>query len=295
MTVRGPYGHFTEVRLKYPALLSGVQVGGQMKLTYTQALAELCLPVRAEMSAGELAKMAQNPVGNLASVPFRNNTNFNTAPLSGTQNILNIQPVIRIDVKKDWNITTRTIMPLIWQPASVPGQGNTFGLGNIQLSAFLSPSESGPGGLIRGAGAIVQMPTNTDDVLGNKNWGLRPTAVVLKLEKGSPWVYGALFNNIWSLSSDKQGGRYNNFLLQPFLNYNFPGGLYLTTSPIITANWEAASDQRWTVPVGGGIGKIFHLGKLPVNTQLSGYYNVVHPDEDPNWQLRLQVQFMFPK
>jgi hypothetical protein len=255
----------------------------------------LALPAHAALSAEELAKLAQNPVGNLISVPLQNNTNFNTGPLSGTQNILNIQPVIPIEVNKDWNIITRTILPLIWQPEFLPGKGSSFGLGDIQLSAFLSPASPGPGGLIWGAGAIVQMPTNTDDVLGNKNWGLGPTAVVLKLEKGSPWVYGALFNNIWSLSSDKQGGRYNNFLLQPFLNYNFPGGMYLTTSPIVTANWEAASDQRWTVPLGGGIGKIFHLGRLPVNTQFGAYYNVVHPDDGANWQLRLQVQFMFPK
>jgi hypothetical protein len=259
------------------------------------ALAALCLPAQATMSAEELAKLAQNPVGNLVSVPLQNNTNFNTGPLSGTQNILNIQPVIPIEVSKDWNLITRTIMPLLWQPEFVPGQGDTFGLGDIQLSALLSPAQPGPGGLIWGAGAIVQMPTNTSDVLGNKNWGLGPTAVVLKLEKGSPWVYGGLFNNVWSLSSDKQGGRYNNFLLQPFVNYNFPGGLYLTSSPIVTANWEADSSQRWTVPIGGGIGKIFHLGKLPVNAQLGGYYNVVHPDDGASWQLRLQVQFMFPK
>jgi hypothetical protein len=259
------------------------------------ALAALCLPAQATMSAEELAKLAQNPVGNLVSVPLQNNTNFNTGPLSGTQNILNIQPVIPIELNKDWNLITRTIMPLLWQPEFVPGQGDTFGLGDIQLSALLSPAQPGPGGLIWGAGAIVQMPTNTSDVLGNKNWGLGPTAVVLKLEKGSPWVYGGLFNNVWSLSSDKQGGRYNNFLLQPFVNYNFPGGLYLTSSPIVTANWEAESSQRWTVPIGGGIGKIFHLGKLPVNAQIGGYYNVVHPDDGANWQLRLQVQFMFPK
>ena len=97
------------------------------------------------------------------------------------------------------------------------------------------------------------------------------------------------------MSSDKAGGAYNNGLLQPFLNYNFAGGAYLTSAPIITADWEAPSGQRWTVPVGGGIGKIFHLGKLPVNTQLSAYYNVVHPDDGANWQLRFQVQFMFPK
>ncbi len=260
------------------------------------ALAALSSPgARAELSAEELAKIAQNPVGAMISVPLQNNTNFNTGPLSGTQNILNIQPVIPVTLDKEWNLITRTIMPLIWQPEFLPGQGSTFGLGDIQLSGMVSPAEPGPGGLIWGLGAIAQMPTNTSDELGNKNWGLGPQAVVLKLEKGSPWVYGALVNNVWSLSSDKQGGRYNNFLLQPFVNYNLPGGLYFNTGPVITANWEAPSDQRWTVPLGMGVGKIFHLGKLPVNTQLGGYYNVVHPDDGANWQLRLQVQFMFPK
>ena len=108
-------------------------------------------------------------------------------------------------------------------------------------------------------------------------------------------VYGALVNNIWSLSSNKQGGSYNNGLIQPFLNYNYSDGTYLTTSPIITANWKADNSERWTVPLGGGVGKIFHIGKLPVNTQLSAYYNVVKPDDAANWQLRVQVQFMFPK
>ncbi len=252
-------------------------------------------PARAEMSAEELAKLAQNPVGNLVSVPFQNNTNFNVGPRDGTQNILNIQPVYPIEVDKDWNIITRTILPLIWQPGFVAGQGTEFGLGDIQLSAFLSPSTPGADGLIWGAGAIVQMPTNTDVRLGNKNWGLGPTAVVLRIRPGDPWVYGVLVNNIWSLSSDERGGAYNNGLMQPFLNYNFPGGLYLTTAPIVTVNWKADSGQQWTVPLGGGVGKIFHLGKLPVNTQLSAYYNVVHPDEGANWQLRAQVQLMFPK
>ena len=139
-------------------------------------------PANAEMSATELAKLAQNPVGNLVSVPFQNNTNFNVGPQSGTQNILNIQPVYPIEVNKDWNVITRTILPVIWQPEFAPGQGSSFGLGDIQLSAFVSPASPGPGGLIWGAGAIMQAPTNTDDTLGNKNWGMGPTAVVLKVE-----------------------------------------------------------------------------------------------------------------
>ena len=249
---------------------------------------------RAEMSAEELAKLAQNPVGNLISLPFQNNTNFNVGPLNGTQNILNIQPVIPIELNKDWNVITRTIMPLIWQPEFVAGQGRSFGLGDIQLTAFASPSNPGPDGLIWGAGPIIQMPTDTEQ-LGNKNWGLGPSFVILKMEKGSPWVYGVLLNNVWSLSSDKRGGSYNNGLIQPFVNYNFKEGFYLTSAPIATVDWKADSDQRWTVPLGGGVGKIFHLGRLPVNTQLSAYYNVIHPDNGANWQLRAQVQLMFPK
>jgi len=253
------------------------------------------LPARAKLSAEELARIAQNPVVAMVSVPLQNNTNFNTGPLSGTQNVLNIQPVIPVTINQDWNLITRTIVPLIWQPEFVPGQGSSFGLGDIQLSGMVSPAEPGAGGLIWGLGAIAQLPTNTGDELGNKNWGLGPQGVVLRLAKGSPWVYGALVNNVWSLSGSKQGGSYSNFLLQPFVNYNFPGGLYLNSVPIITANWKADGGQQWTVPLGLGVGKIFHLGKLPVNTQLGGYYNVVKPDDAANWQLRLQLQFMFPK
>ena len=260
------------------------------------ALGAVCsAAAHAEMSVEELAKLAQNPVGNLISVPFQNNTNFNYGPLDGTQNILNVQPVYPINVNKDWNVITRTIFPLLWQPAVAQGQDTTFGLGDTQFSAFLSPSEPGAGGLIWGAGAIAQLPTHTDSRLGNNNWGLGPTAVVLRLEKDNPWVYGALVNNVWSLDTNGSAPSYNNFLLQPFLNYNFPHGTYLTSAPIVTANWEAESGNQWTVPLGGGIGRIFHLGKLPVNTQISGYYNIIRPDNGPTFQLRVQVQVMFPK
>jgi hypothetical protein len=251
-------------------------------------------PASAELSAEQLAKLAQNPIANLVSVPFQNNTNFNVGPQSGTQDILNIQPVVPFELNKDLNLITRTIVPLIWQPGMAAGQGSEFGVGDLQLSAFVSPSEPGPGGLIWGAGAIVQMPTDSNG-LGNKNWGLGPTAVALHLKQGDPWVYGALVNNVWSLSSDGRGGSYNNFLLQPFVNYNLPGGVYINSAPLFTANWKADSSQRWTVPLGLGVGKIFHLGKLPMNMQLGGYYNIVRPDYGANWQLRFQVSFMFPK
>jgi len=249
--------------------------------------------VRAELSAEELAKISQNPVGNLISVPFQNNTNLNFGPEKGTQDVLNIQPVVPIEISDDWNIITRTILPVIWQPAMGPGDSSVSGIGDLQFNAFLSPAK--PGEWIWGAGAIVQAPTQSNAKLGNDNWGLGPTFVVLHLAKGDPWVYGVLINNVWSTTSNKQGGAYSNGVIQPFVNYNFEGGLYLTSSPIATVNWKAAGGQQWTVPLGGGVGKIFHLGKLPVNTQISAYYNVAKPDFGPNWQIRAQVQLMFPK
>jgi hypothetical protein len=248
----------------------------------------------AELSAEELAKLAQNPVGNLISVPFQNNSNLNFGPEGGTQNILNIQPVIPIEIDKDWNIITRTILPIVWMPALSPDIGSKNGTGNIEFSALLSPAN--PGQWIWGAGPILQLPTNSSAELGNKNWGFGPEFVVLHLEHDDPWVYGAIVNNIWSLTSNKQGGSYSSGLIQPFANYNVPDGdgLYFTSSPILTVDWNA-NGQRWTVPLGGGVGKIFHIGKLPVNTQISAYYNVVKPDFGANWQIRAQVQLMFPK
>ncbi len=248
---------------------------------------------RAEMSSEELAKLAQNPVGNLVSVPFQNNTNFSFGPLDKTQNVLNIQPVYPIHVNTDWNVITRTILPLLWQPALVPGESSTFGLSDVQFSAFLSPAN--PGEFIWGVGAIAQLPTHTDDNLGNDRWGLGPTAVILRMSRGSPWVYGALINNVWSVNGSNSSPPINQMLLQPFVNYNFPSGTYLTSAPIITANWQANSGDTWTVPLGGGIGRIFHFGKLPVNSQIAAYYNVETPKFGADWQLRAQVQFMFPK
>ena len=144
-------------------------------------------------------------------------------------------------------------------------------------------------------GAVTQIPTHTDNRLGNDNWGLGPSFVAFHVEKGDPWVYGVVVNNIWSLSSRREGGSYNTGLVQPIINYNFPNGTYLTTSMMNTVDWKADKSQRWTVPLGGGIGHVFRAGKQAVNAQLSAYYNVVRPDNAPNWQLRAQVQFLFPE
>ena len=247
----------------------------------------------AEQSAEELAKKVQNPVADLISVPLQNNFNFNVGPEDGLQYVLNVQPVIPIKLNADWNLITRTIVPIISQPGFTRDQDRVNGIGDIQFTPFLSPRNSE--GLIWGVGPVVQFPTNSNDRLGNDRWGLGASAVALKMSKGSPWVYGALVNNIWSVSGYNSDPSYSNFLIQPFLNYNFSGGFYLSSAPIITANWKADSGDRWTIPLGGGAGKIVHLGRLPRKLQGQAYYNVATPDYGADWQLRLQVQFLFPK
>lgn len=248
-----------------------------------------------EDSIGEMAKAAQNPVAAMISVPFQNNINFDVGPEEKTQNILNIQPIIPFNLNENWNLITRTIIPVISQPKFASGQDRENGIGDIQFSAFLSPKQPGSGGWIWGAGVIAQLDTATDDRLGAERWGLGPSAVVLR--PAGAWVYGALINNIWDVGGDSDRDDINQMLIQPFVNYNFPNkpGRYLTFAPIITANWEADSGDKWTVPLGGGVGQIIKWGKTPVNLQASAYYNVESPKNGADWQMRLQAQFLFPK
>jgi len=243
-------------------------------------------------NAEELAKATQNPVSDLISVPFQNNIEFRVGPYKKTQNILNIQPVWPFRLNNRWNIITRTIFPLISRPAFYSTENRTFGLGDTLFTAFLSPKK--PGAFIWGLGPAILIPTATDKTLGSEKWGLGPSAVVLSMQ-GS-WVYGALINNLWSFAGNYSKDPINLFTLQPFINYNFNSGLYLTSSPIITANWKAdPSSNRWVVPIGGGIGKIFKLGNLPINAQIQGFYHIIRSELGAHWSLRLQLQLLFPK
>jgi hypothetical protein len=254
------------------------------------------LPAAAqENDATKLAKAVQNPVADLISLPFQYNANFGVGPEDDTQHVLNIQPVYPVNLNADWNLITRTIVPVISQPPFAAGQERENGVGDIQLSLFLSPVKPW-NGVIWGAGVIGQFPTASDDRLGQGKYGLGPTAVALKIT--GPWVVGGLINNIWSVGGDAGRDSVNQMLFQPFVNYNFPdhAGRYLTFSPIITANWKADSGNRWTLPVGLGVGQIMKVGGMPVNLQASAYYNVEKPDVvGADWQLRLQMALLFPK
>lgn len=239
-------------------------------------------------SESELARQTQNPVANLISVPFQDTTSYAVGPRERVQNVLNIQPVIPIGLGEDWNLITRTVLPIVSQPSFVREQQRQDGIGDTSISAFLSPQRPAFGGLTWGLGPALNVPTASDERLGSDRWGAGVTAVGL-FAKGQV-VAGALVSNVFGL----EGRSFSRFLLQPFVSYNFPQGWYATSSPIVTADWSR-SDDAWLVPVGGGLGKVQRIGKLPVNLSAQAFYHAEKPEFAGDWSTRFQVQLLFPR
>jgi hypothetical protein len=248
-------------------------------------------PPSAEQQAAELQKETQNPVANLISVPLQNNTNFNYGPFNRTQDVLNIQPVIPVHLTKDWLLINRIIQPIVWQPYPNQNTGGEYGLGDMNPTFFLSPAK--PGKLIWGLGPAFVIPTATSDITGQGQFSIGPSVVVLV--QPSHWTFGAITNNVWSVAGESGRAPVNQFLLQYFINYNMKKGWYLTSGPILTANWMASSGNVWTVPFGGGVGRIMKLGFQPVNISAQFYGNAVYPAGTSPWSMRLQLAFLFPK
>lgn len=247
----------------------------------------------AEGGSDDLQKAVQNPVANLISVPFQNNTNYQIGAHDRAGNTLNIQPVIPVDVSERLMVVSRIIVPVVYQPDTTATEGGTSGLGDANPTFYLAPAK--PGTLIWGIGPSFLLPTATQQVTGAGKWCAGGSAVVLV--QPSPWTIGALATNVWSFAGESDRPSVNLLTVQYFLNFNLNKAVYLTSSPILTANWKGSEGDRWTVPFGGGIGSIFKLGKQPMNGQVAAYYNVWRPDTTPTaqWQLRVQLAFLFPK
>ena len=235
---------------------------GYLSLTWLPVLAQEgeAPNTSGEASAAELAKQTQNPISDLISIPFENNFGFGAGADGEFRYDLIIKPVIPMSLGEKWNWINRLIMPISSQPnLGQDGIGEACGIGDVQYQGFLSPAK--PGKFIWGIGPVLEFPTASEDELGSEKWSAGAGFVALRMD--GPWVYGGLINNLWSYAGDGDRQNVNRMTLQPFVNYNLPKGWYLTSSPVMTANWEADSNEAWTIPIGGGLGRVVRIGKLP--------------------------------
>jgi hypothetical protein len=149
----------------------------------------LASPLRADDA--ELAKQAQNPIAALVSLPLQLNYDEKIGPAkNGDKWVMNVQPVVPFSIGADWNLISRTIVPLVKQEDIAPGTRSDSGIGDITQSFFFSPKQPTSGGWIWGAGPVLVLPTGTKERLTADKWGIGPTAVLLKQADG--WTYGAL-------------------------------------------------------------------------------------------------------
>ena len=258
--------------------------------------------LEAQSDESDLAQQSQNPVGNLVSLPFVNSTSFGIGPDDAMSNVLNIKPVYPVPMGKKWNLINRGVVPLIYQQEVIPVTGSASGLGDISYTGFFSPAQ--PGKVIWGVGPSLLLPTATDDSFASDK--LSAGAGVILLVNPGSWVLGFLAENVWSVAGDDDADEVSMLSFQVIMNYNLSNGWYLTSGPVITANWEAESDNRWTVPIGGGFGKIMRWGKQAVDGRIQAFYNVAQPEPGvaqlPNiqnqgdtWSLQVQIKLLFPK
>ena len=246
-----------------------------------------------------IIKASQNPVGNIAILPFQFNNNYAIGPYARYQFNMNFQPVVPFMLSKDWTLIARTILPVVYNPSNLPPQlcppngacGGTFGISDVQEQLFFAPKTK-PGEFIWGAGPIFQFPTATPQVLGSGQWSAGPAVVGLVMP--GPWVMGMLATQLWSVTGRAGAPSVSSGLFQPFVNYNVKGGWAITTAPIITVNYNAPGNQKWSVPIGGGGGKTFKIGDQTMQVNVLYYTFIQRPISTPQTNLRFVWSLLFP-
>lgn len=246
----------------------------------------------AQKSDEEIALAAQNPVAAMISLPLQYNYDQKIGPQEdGHKNFVDVQPVIPFSLNEDWNLISRTILPVVWQQDIFPGAGSQSGIGDITQSLFFSPKKPTADGWIWGAGPVFYLPTASDDLLGADKWGLGPTAVFLKQEHG--WTYGALANHIWSVGGSGKAD-INSTYLQPFLTYTMKTHTSFSVNTESTYNWEA---DQWSVPINLMVSQLLKVGQQRLQLQAGARYWADSPDDvgPHGWGARFTVTFLFPK
>lgn len=254
------------------------------------ALAQDAAPAPAE-SAQELAKKLSNPVSDLVSIPFQFNWEEGYGPDEALRTVINIQPVLPMQISPKWNMIARWIMPYVSQPEYL---GAGTGFGDVTFSTFFSPA--GASSLVWGVGPVLGLPMTSDPTLGGGKWTAGPTFVVMKIS--GPWLTGLLANQLWSYAdiSNVPRADVNQGFFQPFIGYCTPTGITYTLMSESTANWQAAdAADVWTVPVNFLVSKITKLGPFPFSVQGGAGVYLASPEGGPNWRLRANFVVMLPR
>lgn len=283
-----------EVIMRRISIAMAVTVFGATPLLAQAALDPSITAAKPADDAAALALQLANPVAALISVPLQFNFDGDIGPLVGDERqgeriTLNVQPVVPIRLNSEWNMISRTILPIVWQNNIVPGAGSQFGLSDTVQSLFFSPAV--PKGAIWGVGPVFLVPTGTDPLLSGGKWGAGPTGVVLK-QLGS-WTVGALANHIWSFAGNSARNDISTSFANPFISNAMKSGFTYAAVADITYDWKS---DRWTVPVSITASQVTKIGGQLVS--IGGglrYYLVSNENAPHGFAGRFSVTLLFPK
>ena len=255
------------------------------------AVVSVLMIVNVQANDAELAQELTNPIADLITIPIQMTYDQNIgSDDDGYKLQTNIQPVIPIDLSENWNLITRTIVPVIKQENTLPNSGSQFGLGDTTLSLFASPKKAA-GGIVWGVGPVVLLPTATDSLLGSKKWGVGPAGIVVAML--GPWTVGGLANHVWSVAGDSDRDDISSSFVQPFVAYTWPSAWTVSLQTESTYNWKS---EEWAVPVTAAVSKLVWLGPLPVSMQAGAGYWVESATNGPEGvRFRIQANIVLPK
>lgn len=245
-----------------------------------------------ELTPEELAQ--REKLRHTVLLPFKYITDYGAD--NGELNMLQIRPLYTITTK-NWNFINRPVIPVLDINGTVGGRpelpggggGNARGLGDISYTIAAEAKELKPVSVA--AGLAMIFPTASEDTLGSGKWSAGPALMILTRQ--DKWSALIQARQVWSFAGDSQRANVNNLAIEPIITYSLTEKWYLVTDPVITANWELDSGERWLVPLGGGTGYTFRAWKLPVDLRLEGYYNAVKSRNAPDWSLAATITFIF--